>query len=81
MRGANQAEPSHARGSLIGMKKPPADIEQKLDEALKGTFPASDPFWLEPEHDDDGLPLERKRLEPGGPRASSARATQRRRLK
>ena len=23
--------------------------EQKLDEALKGTFPASDPFWLEPE--------------------------------
>lgn len=23
--------------------------EQKLDEALKETFPASDPFWMEPE--------------------------------
>lgn len=23
--------------------------EQKLDEALKETFPASDPFWIEPE--------------------------------
>jgi hypothetical protein len=24
--------------------------EEKLDEALKGTFPASDPFYLPPEH-------------------------------
>jgi hypothetical protein len=27
----------------------PLTQEQKLDEALKGTFPASDPFYLEPE--------------------------------
>ncbi len=27
------------------------NTEQKLDEALKGTFPASDPFYLEPEQD------------------------------
>lgn len=25
------------------------DLDQKLDEALKGTFPASDPFYLPPE--------------------------------
>jgi hypothetical protein len=27
--------------------------EQKLDEALKETFPASDPFWLEPEQKEE----------------------------
>lgn len=25
-------------------------LEEKLDDALKGTFPASDPFWLPPEN-------------------------------
>jgi hypothetical protein len=28
----------------------PMTLEEKLDEALKGTFPASDAFWLAPEN-------------------------------
>jgi hypothetical protein len=28
------------------------NTEQKLDEALKETFPASDPFWLAPEQEE-----------------------------
>lgn len=28
-------------------------LEEKLDEALKETFPASDAFWLAPEEEDE----------------------------
>jgi hypothetical protein len=32
--------------------------EEKLDEALKETFPASDAFWLEPERGSTRLPIQ-----------------------
>jgi hypothetical protein len=34
------------RGDPFGRRTPGASMDRKLDEALKGTFPASDPFDL-----------------------------------
>ena len=37
--------------------------DEKLDEALRGTFPASDAFWLEPQAAAAGEAVERRREE------------------
>ncbi|HET9734069.1 MAG TPA: hypothetical protein VFP62_02250 [Burkholderiales bacterium] len=37
--------------------------DEKLDEALRGTFPASDAFWLEPQAAAQDGSIERRRDE------------------
>jgi len=45
------------RGTMARNKKPPQDIDQKLDEALDETFPASDPVAVG-RNDHPGKPKE-----------------------
>lgn len=37
--------------------------EEKLEEALRETFPASDAFWLEPQAAGEDVSIERRRDE------------------
>ena len=46
-------EPRGSRRSPSGMT-----LEEKLDEALKQTFPASDAFSLTPANEQDAKPIE-----------------------
>ena len=48
-------EPCGSRRSPSGMT-----LEEKLDEALKQTFPASDAFSLAPADEQDAKPVERR---------------------
>src|SRR5262249_43468727 len=47
------------RGEPLGHSTPDPRVDEKLDDALKGTFPASDPFDLS---DDDGSSMSRRRV-------------------
>lgn len=44
--------------------------EQKLDEALKGTFPASDAFYIQPDEDNSAAAVSEVACSPSADRYS-----------